>query len=1153
MNTLADALTALNSGVDTNKENISTNRTNIAANTADIATSNANIVANTSDIATNRTNIAINRTDIEKTIGSVERVVSTLGGGASVDANGSVTAPRYNVQGQQTRTVGDALAALNSGVDSNKATIDKHTADIASNKTSITNITNDLNAGTVGLVMQDATTHALSVAANSGGTLMSLAGTDGARTLTGVNAGVLSVDSSEAVNGSQLFATNRAVDANTTSISENRANIATHAAEIATSKENIATNTADIATSNANIVANTADIATNRANIATNRTDIEKTIGSVERVVSSLGGGASVDANGSVTAPRYNVQGQQTRTVGDALTALNSGVDSNKATIDKHTADIASNKTSITNITNDLNAGTVGLVMQDATTHALSVAANSGGTLMSLAGTDGARTLTGVNAGVLSVDSSEAVNGSQLFATNRAVDANTTSISENRANIATHAAEIATSKENIATNTADIATSNANIVVNTSDIATNRANIATNRTDIEKTIGSVERVVSTLGGGASVDANGSVTAPRYNVQGQQTRTVGDALAALNSGVDSNKATIDKHTADIASNKTSITNITNDLNAGTVGLVTQDATTHALSVAANSGGTLMSLAGTDGARTLTGVNAGVLSVDSREAVNGSQLFATNAAVESNTTGIASNAAEIKQTSKNISSVVASLGAGASVDANGDFIAPNYSVQSQKANTVGSALAILNDGVDTNKVSIANISKEINSGNVGLVKQDANTFALSVAATTGGTSMSIAGSEGSRILSGVKAGLKNEDAINVSQLKNLFDELGASDASIDETNGKIRGPRYSIQGISYNLGDSLAALDARVGTINANMGNSIHYDNDARNKVTLGGSTTGSPVTITNIANGNIAAGSTDAVNGGQLYQVKNQVDKNTDDINEIKNNVDGIANGSVGLIQQDRTTQQITVGKDKGGNSVSLTGTSGDRILSGVANGVADNDAATVSQVKDIAKASSNVSTNNSSNRVKAAATGRNSAALGSGAQASADNSVALGSNAQATGKNSIALGNDSIAERDNTVSVGTMGAERQMTNVARGSAGTDAVNVDQLNEGLSSLTNTTNQNFRELGKRMTDMKDKLSGGVASAMAMGSLPQPYRAGAGMMSMGGGTYNGQSAVAIGASKVSENGKWVTKVQGSSNTQGDFGMSVGVGYQW
>jgi len=128
-----------------------------------------------------------------------------------------------------------------------------------------------------------------------------------------------------------------------------------------------------------------------------------------------------------------------------------------------------------------------------------------------------------------------------------------------------------------------------------------------------------------------------------------------------------------------------------------------------------------------------------------------------------------------------------------------------------------------------------------------------------------------------------------------------------------------------------------------------------------------------------------------------------------------------------------------------------------------------------------------------------------------------------------------------------------MGAERQITNVARGTAATDAVNVEQLNEGLSSLTNTTNQNFRELGQRMKDMKDKLSGGVASAMAMGSLPQPYSAGAGMMSMGGGTYNGQSAMAIGASKVSENGKWVTKVQGSTNTQGDYGVSVGVGYQW
>ena len=328
--TVGDALTALNSGVDNNKANITENSTNIAANTSDIATSKANIATNTADI--------------KKTLGSVGTVVASLGGGASVDANGNVVAPSYNVQGKQVQTVGDALTALNGGVDNNKASIDKHTSDIASNKTSITNITNDLNSGAVGLVKQDATTRALTVAAATGGSAMSIAGTDGNRTLSGVKAGALSAGSNEAVNGAQLFATNRAVN-------------------------------------------------TNETKIATN------------------------------------------------------------------TSDIAINKTNIANITSELTSGAFGLVKQDANSLALTVAAGTGGTNMSISGANGARILSGVKAGELSAGSNEAVNGSQLFTTNQAVDTNTTDIRANGTKIAANTSDIATSKINIATNTSDIATS----------------------------------------------------------------------------------------------------------------------------------------------------------------------------------------------------------------------------------------------------------------------------------------------------------------------------------------------------------------------------------------------------------------------------------------------------------------------------------------------------------------------------------------------------------------------------------------------------------------------------------------------------------------------------------------------------------------------
>jgi autotransporter adhesin len=161
--------------------------------------------------------------------------------------------------------------------------------------------------------------------------------------------------------------------------------------------------------------------------------------------------------------------------------------------------------------------------------------------------------------------------------------------------------------------------------------------------------------------------------------------------------------------------------------------------------------------------------------------------------------------------------------------------------------------------------------------------------------------------------------------------------------------------------------------------------------------------------------------------------------------------------------------------------------------------------------------------------------------------------MALGNNAKATHANSVALGTNSVTDRDNTISVGYAGGERQIANVAAGTAATDAVNVSQLKQSVGDSYTYTNNKFGELKDMIADQDDKLSAGIAGAMAMASLPQPYSAGASMFSMAGGTYQGESAIAMGVSAVSDNGKWVTKLSGSTNSQGDVGGSVGVGYQW
>ncbi|MEB6515044.1 hypothetical protein MXM72_23485, partial [Enterobacter roggenkampii] len=170
-------------------------------------------------------NIASNTAGVVKNSANLRGVAASLGGGAQVNAGGDFIGPSFSVQGKTAGNVGDAMALLDTGV--------------SSLSSSLTSIVNNLNDGTTGLVQQDATSRAITVAQASDGMSMSIAGTEGARTLSGVKAGLLAADSSEAVNGGQLFTTNARVGVN-------EADIVTNRNAIATNSLNIASNTAGV-------------------------------------------------------------------------------------------------------------------------------------------------------------------------------------------------------------------------------------------------------------------------------------------------------------------------------------------------------------------------------------------------------------------------------------------------------------------------------------------------------------------------------------------------------------------------------------------------------------------------------------------------------------------------------------------------------------------------------------------------------------------------------------------------------------------------------------------------------------------------------------------------------------------------------------------
>ncbi|WP_118794311.1 Hia/Hsf adhesin N-terminal domain-containing protein [Haemophilus influenzae] len=180
--------------------------------------------------------------------------------------------------------------------------------------------------------------------------------------------------------------------------------------------------------------------------------------------------------------------------------------------------------------------------------------------------------------------------------------------------------------------------------------------------------------------------------------------------------------------------------------------------------------------------------------------------------------------------------------------------------------------------------------------------------------------------------------------------------------------------------------------------------------------------------------------------------------------------------------------------------------------------------------------------------------------------ATVENSVYLGNKSTATkdtGKNLKSdgtAGNTTTAGATGTVngfagatahgavSVGASDEERRIQNVAAGeisATSTDAINGSQLYAVAKGVTNLAGQ-VNKVGKR-------ADAGTASALAASQLPQASMPGKSMVSIAGSSYQGQNGLAIGVSRISDNGKVIIRLSGTTNSQGKTGVAAGVGYQW
>ncbi|WP_416366538.1 YadA-like family protein [Sphingomonas aurantiaca] len=330
-------------------------------------------------------------------------------------------------------------------------------------------------------------------------------------------------------------------------------------------------------------------------------------------------------------------------------------------------------------------------------------------------------------------------------------------------------------------------------------------------------------------------------------------------------------------------------------------------------------------------------------------------------------------------------------------------------------------------------------------------------------------------------------------------------------------------------------------------------------------------------MTNVAAGSLAAGSTDAVNGSQLNATNVQVANNTTAITNLGNQ---ISNGGTGPVQYSnpgsattpnggtRTNDLTLVGAAAG--PVGLHNVAGGAIAAGstdavnggqvyalaltTANAVSYNTDATGARTNTVTLAGGNAAAPVTVANVAAGTLAAGSAEAVNGGQLYTTNQAVAA--AQGTADTALALGGNSVqygAGRTN-VTFNTGGAATVLSNVAAGVSTTDAVNVGQLNSGINSAVTQANAytdgRIAALDFDLRSVRRDSYAGTSGALAAAGLPQAYEAGKGMLAIGGGTYAGQSAVAVGMSKAFHDGHTVVKLSGTYDSQGKAGASGGSG---
>ncbi|MDC5248324.1 trimeric autotransporter adhesin Ata [Acinetobacter baumannii] len=623
---------------------------------------------------------------------------------------------------------------------------------------------------------------------------------------------------------------------------------------------------------------------------------------------------------------------------------------------------------------------------------------------------------------------------------------------------------------------------------------------AVNGSQIHKISNSIK---NSIGGNTVVNPDGSLTT--NNIGGTGKNNINDAISEVKNTAKKAKTTVtegDNIVVKETINKDGSTNYEvstkKDLTLNSV--TTGDSVLNHNGLTIKDGPSMTRDGINAGGKKITDVANGVIAQNSKDAVNGGQVH------------------HISNSIKN------SIGGNTVVNPDGSLTTNNIG---------GTGKNNINDAIKSVDEKVTNGVNDLTQKGLNFGANDQKTTQGKAVHRKLGDTINIVGGADAKTAEDKTSGENiitrtTEDGVKIEMLKDVkFDSVNVGGHVLNQQGLTIKGgPSITVNGINAggkqitNVADGINAkdavnkgqLDKQINEVKDQIGkdigklsdHAVQYDKDKngnvdKNSVTLGGGEKGT--NLKNVADGKVAEGSKDAVNGGQLWNVQNQVDKNSNDIKNIQNNIDNISNGKAGLIQQQKPNGEITVGKDTGGTSINMAGKEGDRVVQGVKDGeikAGSNQAVNGGQIHKISESIKNSIGGNTTIDPK-------------------DGSITT-NNIGGTGKNNI---NDAI---------GTLNQSNQ-----------------ELGNKITNLGDQLQQVFYDTNKRIDDVEKKANAGIAAAMALENAP--FVAGKYTYAVGAAYHGGENAVGVTLRKTSDNGRWSITGGVAAASQGEPSVRVGI----